>query len=57
MKKRSFEEWKKQVDQAINQICGLSSDDLPDQPYRDWCEDGVSPATAARRAVRYAQEG
>lgn len=57
MKKRSFEEWKKQVDQAINRICGLSSDDLPDQPYRDWYEEGVPTATAARRAVRYAQEG
>ena len=55
--KKTFEQWKQQVDRHIAEFCGLTSDDLPDCNYRDWYEDEVSPAQAARRAVKYATEG
>jgi hypothetical protein len=54
---RTFESWKAEVDKHIADACaGLTSDDLPDQPYRDWYADRVPTKTAARRAIRYAQE-
>lgn len=50
----TFEDWKKAVDQAVEVRIGLSSDDLPDCCYADWYEDGISPKTAAARAIRSA---
>ena len=35
---------------------GMSSDDLPDSPYRDWYDDGVKPSGAASRAIKNARE-
>lgn len=42
-----FESWMRQVNAELSAICGLSSDDLADQTYRDWYEDGISPEDAA----------
>jgi hypothetical protein len=53
---KTFEQWMTAVDAAVERLCGLSASDLPDVCYRDWYEDGISPATAARRAVRNANE-
>lgn len=48
-----FEEWMSRVNQLISEkLGGLDSNDLPDQCYRDWFEDGVSAKMAANRAVR-----
>ena len=52
--KLSFEEWRRAVDRAVGQRVGLSLDDLPDVPTYDWYEDGVSPKSAASRAIRSA---
>ena len=48
----TFDQWKKRVDRLIS-ICagGLISDDLPDQPYRDWYDTRLRPVWAAKRAV------
>lgn len=51
---QAFRAWKAKVNAACESICGMSTDDLEDQPYWDWFTDGVPPATAARRAIRYA---
>jgi len=53
--KQSFPSWCAQVDKRISDLCGLGLDDLPDCLYRDWYDAGVSPASAARRAVKQAQ--
>ena len=54
--KRTFEEWKEAVDEEVFARTGLSADDLPDVCYRDWYDDDVSPASAARRALRSAMD-
>jgi len=50
----AFRDWMAQVDQELEQICGLGSLDLPDQPYRDQFCDGCSAKAVARRAYRNA---
>lgn len=52
MKPGSFEAWMKAVDRIVYLLAGCSAHDLSDQPYAVWHEDGMSPKTAARRAVR-----
>jgi hypothetical protein len=47
----TFEQWKRQVDNAIGQACGLSSDDLADCTYRDWYDSDVTPNDAAQMAL------
>lgn len=54
--KMSFEAWKIQVDRHVMEQVGLSADDLPDYRYRDDYEDGVKPATTARRVVKAAKQ-
>lgn len=50
--KKTFEEWMAQVNREVSNIIGLDADDLADQPYYDWYEDGVRPKTAAKRAIK-----
>ncbi len=45
-----------QVNACVDAICGMTADDLPDVCYRDWYDDGVKPSSAARRAIRSANE-
>jgi hypothetical protein len=54
--KKSFERWLAEVNNLIEQRTGLGYDYLPDCPYRDWYEAGVSPANAARKAIKRASE-
>ncbi len=57
MKKKSFEQWMKEVNELVAKKCGgLTAGDLPDCPYADWYEDGVSAKSAASRAVKNAKE-
>jgi hypothetical protein len=57
MAETTFEIWMKEVNLYVIKLCGLSMHDLADVCYRDWYDDTVSPATAARRAVKYSREG
>ena len=50
----TFIDWLCKVNRAIEARYGLTTDDLPDCPYRDWFEDGMSPTTAARMALNNA---
>lgn len=51
---KAFERWMEKVDAEIDKIIGLGldHDDLIDQPWHDWYEDGVRPKTAAKRAIK-----
>lgn len=51
---KTFEQWKQEVNRAVENLCGMSADDLPDVCYRDWYDDDVQPGIAARRAIRNA---
>ena len=55
--KLPFEHWMKRVDQEVNRKHGVSVRDLPDAPFADWHERGVSPVSAASKAVRAAKGG
>jgi hypothetical protein len=46
----TFEDWISRVDRILSRLYGITSEDLPDQCYKDWYEDGATPAQAARRA-------
>lgn len=56
MAEQRFKAWMRAVDQKISLKVGLSADDLPDVCYRDWFDDGLSPAKAAARAIRSARD-
>ncbi len=48
----AYEVWMSRVDAACEKIAGVSIHDLPDCCYADWHEEGLTPAQAARRAIR-----
>lgn len=54
--KKTFDEWMKEVDNILARTVGLTSLDLPDCPYHDWYEDGVTPRSAAARVKKGAME-
>lgn len=46
MKTKTFNTWMKQVEQTLLNTIGLSHLDLPDFPFRDWFDDGISVSEA-----------
>lgn len=50
----AFKKWMNAVDVAVGGRAFVSAYDLPDQPYRDWFEDGMSPDEAAVAALEEA---
>ncbi len=46
-----FDEWMDAVDQVICDRTGFLSSDLPDQPWRDWFDDGIGSDEAAQTAL------
>lgn len=50
----TFEAWMTALDRQLVFLCGMSSADLPDCPYRDWYDDGKTIVAAARKAIRMA---
>lgn len=52
MRKKTFEQWLAEVEQLILDKTGLDRASLVDAPYYDWYQARVSPATAAKRAIR-----
>lgn len=51
-----FELWLAKVDAAVSAELGLSIDDLPDAPYRDLFDEGLTPEQAAQEVVEDAWE-
>ena len=52
--KKSFPVWMSLVNAAISAKCGLSISDLPDCDYYSWWADGMSYASAAKKALKNA---
>ena len=56
-KNRSFTErflfasWMDTVRMEVEALCGLPPEDLPDCPYRDWHDFGMSPQEAAEAVL------
>lgn len=42
-----FETWMEAVDRELENLCGFSSNDLPDFLYRDAFNDGATPKAIA----------
>ena len=49
--KQTFVQWKARVNACVIARAGVCTDDLPDVPYYDWFEDGISPQEAAEMAL------
>ncbi len=54
--KMPFDEWMQHVAWHINNMSGYLPDDLPDYCYRDAYDDGKSPKTTAKAAIKNAKE-
>lgn len=42
----TFDQWMSEIDILLMETIFLSSDDLADQPYRDWFNMGLEPIEA-----------
>lgn len=51
-----FAAWMKEVDKKLEQLCGLSSDMLPDYAYADAFQAGEMPGSVAKAALKAAGE-
>lgn len=51
-----FEQWMQRVDAVVQKRTGLSVHDLPDCPFRDWYDNGLTPREASVQAIRSANE-
>lgn len=50
--KKSFEQWLAAVDAILaSKLGGMTSEEIPDCPYCQWFEDGMSPKRAAAKAI------
>lgn len=47
----AFEGWMQEVIRALDALCGLHPDDLPDCLYADWQRAGLTPQEAAQQAL------
>lgn len=52
--KKTFEQWMSEVNKHLIATVGMSSDEIDDANYAAWYDDGVSPKTAAKRAIKLA---
>lgn len=54
-RKPTYEAWYGSVSAYMETTIGLSPDDLADQPWQIWYDEGLSPRAAAKEAL--AEEG
>lgn len=47
----TFTEWMRELDSEMRLASSIVSSDLPDKPYRDWLDEGLTPSQAAMRAL------
>lgn len=50
----AFKGWMDEVNAAMDDIAGVTSDDIEDYAYRDAYDDDLSARSAAKRALRNA---
>lgn len=55
--KATFEDWMKSVNEWCHAFSGMDIHDLPDCPFADWFEAGVSARSAAKKALKNAKKG
>lgn len=48
---QTFDVWMAEVNVLVIRLIGVEVADVPDLPYADWFEDGVSVQRAANRVV------
>lgn len=53
--RKTFEQWFAKVKAEVA-LMGFHVLDLPDCPFYDWYEDGISPKAAAKKCLRNARE-
>lgn len=46
-----FRDWMIKIDDQIDASLGISIQDLPDQPYRDWFDSGMEISEAIREIM------
>ena len=56
MAKQAFEQWMAEVDKQIENLCGISANDIDDWCYWDAWDDGMMIDEAARQAVNNAAD-
>lgn len=56
MRKKTFEEWMRLVNDAAVKTYGIDIGDLPDINFLDLYNDGYSPKQAAKRCIRNARD-
>lgn len=54
---QTFEQWMRKVDVELLRLQFVDSMDLPDIDYHDLYDEGRSPLTAAKAAIRNAKSG
>lgn len=54
-KQEVFRLWMRDVSRCIELNCGMTAMDLPDAPYWDWYDEGITVKTAAQRAITRAK--
>ena len=54
--RKTFEEWMKDVDDALIGMCSMASDELPDCAYRDCYDGGYTAVRMAKKAYANARE-
>ena len=47
----TFETWMNLVDQELVKLCTLTHLDLPDQTWRDWFDEDLTPREAAEQCL------
>lgn len=47
----TFEEWMQKIDKLYQRKLGVSVHDMPDEPWRDFYEDGITPEEIMELAV------
>ena len=50
--KKSFDQWLQEVDDILERKLQLDHNEMADVNYKEWYENGVSPKTAATRAIK-----
>jgi hypothetical protein len=48
---QTFEQWMKTIDDLLFAETGLNYQDLPDQCFKDWFDEGLTPEAACIRCL------
>jgi len=54
--KASFDDWMRQVDKILDELCSMESADFQDYAYRNAYDDGMTPRRTAHAALQNAKE-